>query len=136
MSFVNEDDVMEIQEGFLQRVFKEVLDVDVKTPFLRMPWREAMDRFGSDKPDLRIDLEVQDITSVGQTAASVPSAAAQRSRPWRWTISPSSPGAQSCISGVTTRVCTFSTGRPAEAGRSACSSGVSTVASGPSSLWP
>ncbi len=53
MSFVNEDDVMEIQEGFLQRVFKEVLDVDVKTPFLRMPWREAMDRFGSDKPDLR-----------------------------------------------------------------------------------
>ncbi|MBD9090502.1 MAG: aspartate--tRNA ligase, partial [Clostridiales bacterium] len=45
MSFVNEDDVMEIQEGFLKRVFKEVLDVDVQTPFLRMPWREAMDRF-------------------------------------------------------------------------------------------
>ena len=42
---------MEIQEGFLKRVFKEVLDVDVQTPFLRMPWREAMDRFGSDKPD-------------------------------------------------------------------------------------
>ena len=41
MSFVNEDDVMEIQEGFLKRVFKEVLDVDVQTPFLRMPWREA-----------------------------------------------------------------------------------------------
>ena len=54
MSFVNEDDVMEIQEGFLKRVFKEVLDVDVQTPFLRMPWREAMDRFGSDahiRPD-------------------------------------------------------------------------------------
>ena len=64
MSFVNEDDVMEIQEGFLKRVFKEVLDVDVQTPFLRMPWREAMDRFGSDKPDLRIDLRVQDVTAV------------------------------------------------------------------------
>ena len=64
MSFVNEDDVMEIQEGFLKRVFKEVLDVDVQTPFLRMPWREAMDRFGSDKPDTRFGLEIQDVTEV------------------------------------------------------------------------
>ena len=64
MSFVNEDDVMEIQEGFLQRVFKEVLDVDVKTPFLRMPWREAMDRFGSDKPDLRFGFELKDISDI------------------------------------------------------------------------
>ena len=64
MSFVNEDDVMEIQEGFLQRVFKEVLDVDVKTPFLRMPWREAMDRFGSDKPDIRFGFELKDISDI------------------------------------------------------------------------
>ena len=64
MSFVNEDDVMEIQEGFLKRVFKEVLNVDVKTPFLRMPWREAMDRFGSDKPDLRFGFELKDISDI------------------------------------------------------------------------
>ena len=64
MSFVNEDDVMEIQEGFLKLVFKEVLDVDVQTPFLRMPWREAMDRFGSDKPDLRFGFEIKDISDI------------------------------------------------------------------------
>ena len=64
MSFVNEDDVMEIQEGFLKRVFKEVLDVDVQTPFLRMPWREAMDRFGSDKPDMRFGFELKDISDI------------------------------------------------------------------------
>ena len=64
MSFVNEDDVMEIQEGFLKRVFKEVLDVDVQTPFLRLPWREAMDRFGSDKPDLRFGFELKDISDI------------------------------------------------------------------------
>ena len=64
MSFVNEDDVMGIQEGFLKRVFKEVLDLDVQTPFLRMPWREAMDRFGSDKPDLRFGFELKDISDI------------------------------------------------------------------------
>ena len=52
---------MSIQEGFLKRVFKEVLGVDVQTPFQRMPWREAMDRFGSDKPDLRFGFELKDI---------------------------------------------------------------------------
>ena len=64
MSFVNEDDVMDIQEGFLKRVFKEVLDVDVQTPFLRLPWREAMDRFGSDKPDMRFGFELKDICEI------------------------------------------------------------------------
>ena len=64
MSFVNEDDVMSIQEGFLQRVFKEVLNVDVQTPFQRLPWREAKDRFGSDKPDLRFGFELQDISDL------------------------------------------------------------------------
>ncbi len=64
MSFVNEDDIMAIQEGFLARVFKEVLDVDVQTPFLRLPWREAMDRFGSDKPDTRFAFELLNISDV------------------------------------------------------------------------
>ncbi|MBE6956258.1 MAG: aspartate--tRNA ligase [Ruminococcaceae bacterium] len=64
MSFINEDDIMSIQEGFLKRVFKEVLDVDVQTPFLRMPWQEAMDRFGSDKPDIRFGFELTDISDI------------------------------------------------------------------------
>ena len=64
MSFINEDDIMAIQEGFMKRVFKEVLDVDVQTPFLRMPWQEAMDRFGSDKPDLRFGFELKDISDI------------------------------------------------------------------------
>lgn len=62
MSFVNEDDVMTIQEGFIKKAFKEVLNVDVKTPFQRMPWQEAMDRFGSDKPDLRFGFELKNIS--------------------------------------------------------------------------
>ncbi len=64
MSFADEDEIMTIQEGFLKRVFKEVLDVDVHTPFQRMPWREAMDRFGSDKPDLRFGFELKDISDI------------------------------------------------------------------------
>lgn len=64
MSFVNEDDVMAIQEGFLSRVFHEVLGVTVSTPFPRMPWHEAMDRFGSDKPDLRFGFELCDISDL------------------------------------------------------------------------
>ncbi len=64
MSFINEDDIMGIQEGFMKRVFKEVLDVDIQTPFLRMPYREAMDRFGSDKPDLRFGFELKDISDI------------------------------------------------------------------------
>ena len=64
MSFVNEDDVMTIQEGFLQRVFREVLGVEIATPFRRLPWREAMDRFGSDKPDLRFGFELKDISDL------------------------------------------------------------------------
>ena len=64
MSFINEDDIMTIQEGFMKRVFKEVLDVEIQTPFLRMPWQEAMDRFGSDKPDLRFGFELKDISDL------------------------------------------------------------------------
>ncbi|MBP3313867.1 MAG: aspartate--tRNA ligase [Oscillospiraceae bacterium] len=64
MSFITEDDIMTIQEGFMKRVFKEILNVDVQTPFLRMPYREAMDRFGSDKPDLRFGFELCDVSDI------------------------------------------------------------------------
>ncbi len=62
MSFVTEDDVMSLNERFIQRVFKEILDVDVQVPFPRMPYKEAMDRFGSDKPDTRFGMELVDLS--------------------------------------------------------------------------
>ena len=62
MSFVDADDVMTINEGFIKRLFKNVLDIDVPTPFIRMPYSEAMARFGSDKPDIRFGLELVDIS--------------------------------------------------------------------------
>ena len=64
MSFVTEDDVMAMNEGLVKRVFQEVLGVDVETPFRRMPYSEAMARYGSDKPDTRFGLELQDVTDV------------------------------------------------------------------------
>ncbi|MDO5547580.1 MAG: aspartate--tRNA ligase [Eubacteriales bacterium] len=64
MSFVEEDDVIAVNEGFLQRVFKEVLDVDIPLPLPRMPWTEAMNRFGSDKPDVRFGMEIKDISDI------------------------------------------------------------------------
>ena len=64
MSFVNEEDVMSVNEGFLQKVFKETLDVDIEMPIARMTWHEAMDRFGSDKPDLRFGFELCDISDI------------------------------------------------------------------------
>lgn len=62
MSFVDQDDVMAIGEGFMKKVYKEVLDIDIETPFRRMTWHEAMDRFGSDKPDLRFGMELTDLS--------------------------------------------------------------------------
>ncbi len=62
MSFVDQDDVMAIGEGFMKLVYKKVLDIDIETPFRRMTWHEAMRRFGSDKPDLRFGLELIDLT--------------------------------------------------------------------------
>lgn len=64
MSFVEQDDVIAVNEGFLQRVFKEVLDVDIQLPLQRMPYEEAMNRFGSDKPDLRFGFEIKDISDI------------------------------------------------------------------------
>lgn len=64
MSFVNEDDVIAINEGFIKRLFKDTLGLEVQTPFQRMPYAEAMDRYGSDKPDLRFGLELNDISNL------------------------------------------------------------------------
>lgn len=64
LSFVDEDDVMDVNERLLQRVFKEILDVDIALPIQRMTWQEAMDRFGSDKPDLRFGMELHDVSEV------------------------------------------------------------------------
>ena len=64
LSFVDVDDVLDINERLLQRLFKDVLNVDVKLPIQRMTWQEAMDRFGSDKPDLRFGMELKDVSSV------------------------------------------------------------------------
>lgn len=64
MSFVDEDDVMTVIENLIAKVFKEVKNIDIKLPLLRMPYNEAMDKYGSDKPDLRFDMEINDITSI------------------------------------------------------------------------
>ena len=64
LSFVDVDDVIEINERLLQKLFREVLGVEVTLPIPRMTWQEAMDRFGSDKPDTRFGMELCDVTEV------------------------------------------------------------------------
>nr|WP_296065956.1 aspartate--tRNA ligase [uncultured Mediterraneibacter sp.] len=64
LSFVDVDDVIDVNERYLKKLFKEVLDVDVQLPIQRMTWQEAMDRFGSDKPDLRFGMELTDVSEV------------------------------------------------------------------------
>ena len=64
LSFVDQEDVMEVNERLLQRLFKEVLGIEISLPIQRMTWQEAMDRFGSDKPDLRFGMELKNITEV------------------------------------------------------------------------
>lgn len=64
LSFVEADDVMEINERYLKMLFKEVLDVDLKTPFDRMTYREAMDRYGVDKPDVRFGMELKNVSDI------------------------------------------------------------------------
>ena len=63
-SFMNEDDIMSMMEKMVQGLFSKVLSQEIDGPFLRMPYAEAMDRFGSDKPDLRIALELQTISDI------------------------------------------------------------------------
>lgn len=62
LSFVDIDDIIEVNEGFLKTVFKECLGMDIETPFVRLPYSEAMDRFGSDKPDTRFGMEFINIS--------------------------------------------------------------------------
>lgn len=64
MSFIDREDMYALIEGMLKRVWKEVLDIDIQTPFLRMPYFEAMNRFGVDKPDMRFEMELQDFTEI------------------------------------------------------------------------
>nr|MBP3598433.1 aspartate--tRNA ligase [Eubacterium sp.] len=64
LSFVDVDDVIDVNERLIQKIFKDVIGVDVPLPLPRMTWQEAMDRFGSDKPDTRFDMELQDVTEV------------------------------------------------------------------------
>ena len=64
LSFVDVEDVIDVNERLLAKVFKEVLDVEVPLPIPRMTWREAMERFGSDKPDTRFDMELVNVTDV------------------------------------------------------------------------
>ncbi|MCR5060666.1 MAG: aspartate--tRNA ligase [Saccharofermentans sp.] len=62
MSFVDCDDVMNVTEGFVAKVFKDVLNIEIEQPIRRITWQEAMDNYGSDKPDLRFDMKLKDIT--------------------------------------------------------------------------
>ncbi len=64
MSFVNEDDVMRMHEGFLKYMFKEFYGLDLGGDFIRMPYAEAMERFGSDKPDIRFGFELKNLSDI------------------------------------------------------------------------
>ena len=66
MSYVDIDDVIAVNEGFLQRMFKEILNIDLQLPLQRMTYKEAMSRYGSDKPDLRFEMELHDLTDIAR----------------------------------------------------------------------
>lgn len=64
LSFVDVDDVIDVNERLMQKIFHEVLGIEIPLPMPRMTWQEAMDRYGSDKPDVRFGMELQDVTDV------------------------------------------------------------------------
>lgn len=64
LSFVDENDIMDINERMMQKVFKELLDVEIKLPLPRMTYKEAMERYGSDKPDVRFGMELKNISDI------------------------------------------------------------------------
>ncbi len=66
MSFVDQDEVIRIQEGFLKKVFRELLNIDIRTPFPRIPYDEAMERYGSDKPDTRFGFELKKLNHLAE----------------------------------------------------------------------
>lgn len=61
MSFLSQDEIMTMMEEMMQKIYKELMGMEIQTPFLRMPYEEAMNRFGSDKPDLRFGMEIIDL---------------------------------------------------------------------------
>ena len=71
MSFVDMEDVLTIGEGYMKRVFKDALGVDIATPIPRLTYKEAMERFGSDKPDTRYGLEITDLTDAVKSSEFV-----------------------------------------------------------------
>ena len=71
LSFVDVDDVIDVNERLLAKLFKDILDVEVPLPIPRMTWQEAMDRFGSDKPDIRFGMELVDVSEVVKTCEFV-----------------------------------------------------------------
>ena len=64
MSFVEKEDVFAVAEGYVKRLFKEVLDVDIPTPLTRLTYTEAMENYGSDKPDTRFDMKIKDLSDI------------------------------------------------------------------------
>jgi len=68
MSFVEEEDIFSVMEGLMLRVFAEVLNIEIKAPFPILTYQEAMSKYGTDKPDLRWELPMEDITEIAQTA--------------------------------------------------------------------
>ena len=72
MSYIVEDDIMELIEGYMKGLFKLIRGVDIPTPFMRMPYWEAMDKYGSDKPDLRVKLELCDLADAFRNSGFEP----------------------------------------------------------------
>lgn len=68
MSFIGEEDIMAVSEGMVAKLFKDVLDIDLKTPFPRMTYDDAIEKYGLDKPDLRFGLELTDISDIVKNA--------------------------------------------------------------------
>jgi len=73
-SFMSAEEIQTQAEGIIKQVMQDVMGIDVPTPFKRMNWQDAMDRYGSDKPDIRFDLEIQDLTNMMKTSYSRSSA--------------------------------------------------------------
>jgi len=68
MSFVGREDVFQVVEGLMATMFRDAIGVELSTPFLRLSYEDAMNRYGSDKPDLRFGLEMQDVTSFAEAS--------------------------------------------------------------------
>ncbi|HRP02545.1 MAG TPA: aspartate--tRNA ligase [Candidatus Kapabacteria bacterium] len=64
MSFIEQDDIFNLIEGLMYKTWKEILNVEIKAPFLRMTWEEAMTKYGSDKPDLRFNMPINEVTEI------------------------------------------------------------------------